>query len=280
MSELTQQTKNRMIELGIRPQKSLGQNFLINEHVVSKIITEVILKNSPSIIEIGPGLGALTEGLKNLNRINLQVIELDAQLARFWRQQGLHVIENDALKLDWSRLNLNCDTTLVSNLPYQISTHLVVDRCFGPSQIKFMILMFQKEVAERILAKPRSKSYGFLSIISQSHWKITKLIDVDPGSFWPAPKISSRVLVFEKMEPPFPGLEKPFFNFLKLAFAQRRKFLSKNLMALSSPKQLTLQQIGLWLESIGENQKARAEELSVPQFQKLFQIYRETLKGG
>jgi 16S rRNA (adenine1518-N6/adenine1519-N6)-dimethyltransferase len=155
---------------------------------------------------------------------------------------------------------------LVSNLPYQISTHLVVDRCFGPAELKWMVLMFQKEVAQRLMAEPRTKEYGLLSVMVQLHFKMSKVADAAPQDFFPAPKVASRVLAFERMEAQ--GLGMPFFKFTKAAFAFRRKFLLKNLKGVvDKAKQARMAPI---LEEMGHSLKARAEELTPPDFAELF----------
>lgn len=136
----------RLRELGAEPKRSLGQNFLVAEHVIEKILNAVKLTPSSALIEVGPGLGALTEGLAELGR-PMKVVELDSRFAAVWRSRGLEVIEEDALALEWKTLNLASDTLLVSNLPYQISSSLVIERSIDPAGVAKMILMFQKEVA-------------------------------------------------------------------------------------------------------------------------------------
>ena len=151
----------RMQSLGIEPKRSLGQNFLISERVVAKIIETVerLGKARPALIEVGPGLGSLTESLLTLEK-PLTLLELDKSLARFWRERGGDVMEGDALKLDWRTLNLPQGTLFVSNLPYQISSSLVVERSVEPAGIEVMILMFQKEVAQRTRRADRHQLQG------------------------------------------------------------------------------------------------------------------------
>ncbi len=265
---LLERTKARLHELGITPKKSLGQNFLISDRAVG-LINEAAANLSPcQIVEVGPGLGALTDPLRE-GPWPFQAIELDRSLAAFWRAQGVGIIEDDALKVKWEKLSLPAGTVLVSNLPYQISTHIVVDRCLGPNEITGMVLMFQKEVAERFLALPRSKDYGLLSVMAQTFWQIEKLCALSPQDFWPAPKVASVVLVFRRQVPSFaqaPG----FLRMLKVAFAHRRKFLVKNLQghgAIRSPEEARE-----LLARLKVKPQARAEELSVSQFQELWQM--------
>lgn len=255
MSEI----KDKLAKLGLSPKKAFGQNFLVNDQVIGKIIAEAKRLPHADLLEIGPGIGALTEPLVAAG-LHPRLIEFDPELAEHWRKIGpLEVNEGDALRLDWNELVKRPDTLLVSNLPYQISTDLVIDRCLGPDQVRWMILMFQKEVAQRLTAVPRTKEYGMLSVMAQLHFKMRKVADASPRDFFPAPKVASRVLFFERLEPQ--GLGEPFLKFVKRAFAQRRKFLLKNLG--DSVDKATLQRLGL-------KETVRAEELTPAQFVELF----------
>lgn len=257
--------KVRLGELGIEPKRALGQNFLINPGVIDRIVEAVGHRKFSEILEIGPGVGALTESLL-VAGFKPRLLELDRELILYWRERGFEVIEGDALKLDWNSLQLPQSSLLVSNLPYQISTHLVIERCLGPENLKFMVLMFQKEVAQRLMAQPRTKEYGVLSVMAQLHYDLKKVADAAPQDFFPAPKIASRVLAFERREEVSPGL--PFLKFVKAGFALRRKFLLKNLKAVVDKSKQ-----GKALEcliGLGFTEKARAEELSPSDWLKLF----------
>jgi 16S rRNA (adenine1518-N6/adenine1519-N6)-dimethyltransferase len=256
--------KARMQEMEVRAKKSLGQNFLVSETVIEKIIAQVREINPSFLVEIGPGLGSLTEHL--LERKPL-LLELDSTFAQYWRERGLEVFEGDALKIRWDELNLPADTWLVSNLPYQISSSLVVDRCLGPKNLVGMVLMFQKEVAERLMGKPRTSAYGFLSILAQNFWDMKRVVDASPGDFHPPPKIASRVLKFTRKADVTLG--KGFIGFTKAAFAQRRKFLLKNLKALGHKDWESL------FEEMSINPKARAEELTPEQFAELYRRWKK-----
>lgn len=262
-------TKKRMSDLGLDPQKTLGQNFLVNDHVVNKIIEAVKGFDSTQLIEVGPGVGSLTELLLEMEK-PLKLVEFDRNFAAYWRRRSLIVFEGDALRLDWGQFQLETGTTLVSNLPYQISTHIVVDRCLGPLQIENMVLMFQKEVAERIIARPRTSDYGTLSVLMQSCWDIQKVVDAAPGDFWPAPKVASQVLQFKRKKPQEVNHLELFLKFLKVAFSQRRKFLIKNLLSQPLNSQVHIEVLRQCFDELHFSQKARPEELSVIDFQKLF----------
>lgn len=261
--------KARLDEMGVEPKKALGQNFLVSRHVIGKIIDCVCSRDFASLVEIGPGLGALTEPLIAADKKPM-LIELDTDLAAYWRTRSLGVFEADALRFEWDKLPLREPALLVSNLPYQISTHIVVDRCFGPLAIKWMVLMFQKEVAQRLTAQPRTKEYGLLSVLAQLHFKITKVADAAPGDFFPPPKIASRVLLFERL--PDPDLGVPFLRFLKSAFGFRRKLLLKNLK--SQVGKARMEQLPEIATNLGIDLKARAEELTPQQLVLLFRATR------
>lgn len=261
MSRISQ-LKRHLMELGIRPKRSLGQNFLVADWAIERIIQAVKELRPDSLVEVGPGLGALTQDLIQL-QLPLQVIELDRELVKYWETQQVSVLEADALKLDWSTLKLGDRAVLVSNLPYQISTGLVVERSFGPNSLKAMVLMFQKEVALRLLASERQENYGMLSVMAQSFWDIQYLLEAGPRDFYPEPKIASRVLVFQRKDFALPGPQ--FLGFLKSAFAQRRKVLRKNLESQFSPER-----IASAFETMKLGESVRAEELSPTQFHELF----------
>lgn len=251
--------------MGIQPKKAFGQNFLVSSVVIGKIIDAVANQKHSEMIEIGPGLGALTEKLLERG-FHPRLIELDRDLVEHWRARGLQVLDNDALKLDWDELKLPPESLLVSNLPYQISTHLVVDRCAGPINLKYMILMFQKEVAQRLTALPRTKDYGLLSVMAQTYFKIRKVADASPKDFFPPPKIASRVLAFERK--PNPGVGVKFLGLLKAGFAFRRKFLLKNLKSVVDKP--TLERLPEIFQKMKLKPQARAEELTPEQWVELF----------
>lgn len=253
---------NRMQVMGIAPKRSLGQNFLVSETVIEHILQQVRSFKPQKIIEIGPGLGALTEGLIKIG-VPLQLIELDREFARFWKsladqnsQEKLRLLEADALKADWDPL-VSEETLLVSNLPYQIGARVVIDRSVAPRAITKMVLMFQKEVAQRLMATPRTKEYGFLTVVAQAAWAVRNLLEAGPRDFYPPPNVTSRVVIFERRSA-F-EVDEGFVEFVKTAFSQRRKFLLK---AFGQEKAHLLD----ILKALGYDEKVRAEEVSVEHF--------------
>lgn len=267
--------KQRLAELKASPKKSLGQNFLIDEGVIGKILLAAESFQIPNGIEIGPGLGALTESLQSIFQ-DFQVLELDREFAQMWRAQGLKVHEGDALKQDWHQLcSEGHNRVLVSNLPYQISSSIVIDRSLDPLSIVGCVLMFQKEVAERITEDEGSKQYGILSIIAQTFWRVQRVCDAGPGCFFPAPKVASRVLKFER-RPELPdGLKtldqrKRFLKFIKLCFQQRRKTLLKNLSAVIKDQAIQKEPLEQWLQERDYGTMVRPEQVSVKDYYSLF----------
>ncbi len=230
----------RLKEVGAAsPKRSLGQNFLVSDYVVEKILAAARSEPFTDLVEIGPGLGALTEDLLQLGH-PFTLIELDRQFAESWRQRAaeredLRVIEADALQLDWRELGLRENSLLVSNLPYQISSSLVIDRSLEPAGLKRMVLMFQKEVAQRIAARAATKDYGLLTVIAQAFWETSTVCDAGPRDFYPAPKVASRVLQFRRRHTQWAengeGTPQGLLKFVKAAFSHRRKLLVRNLQA-------------------------------------------------
>ncbi|MFS4458371.1 16S rRNA (adenine(1518)-N(6)/adenine(1519)-N(6))-dimethyltransferase RsmA [Bdellovibrio sp. HCB2-146] len=271
MSEARQRLMVALEELGILAKKSLGQNFLVSDIVIEKIINQVREFQPEKMIEVGPGPGALTFFLQQMN-VPLQLIELDSVIAEYWRNKGLPVLEEDALRLDWTQFYDDKKLVFVSNLPYQISSSIVVDRSLEDKGVAHMVLMFQKEVAQRIRAAASTEHYGFLSVIAQTFWKIHTVTDAGPRDFDPPPKVASRVLAFTRIETEVKN-RKAFLNLVKLAYAQRRKLLKKNLAGLLSQRKLTEEQLVQWLKELGHKETARAEELSPADFVRLYKHF-------
>ncbi len=262
-------------ENGEGAKRSLGQNFLISEHVIERILFAVRSLPFSELVEVGPGLGAITEDLLLLDK-PLTVIELDRRFAEYWRSRSeksvgpapRRVIEADALRVDWRDLGFSQESLFVSNLPYQISSRLVIERSLEPAGITRMILMFQKEVAQRIAARAGTKEYGLLTVIAQTFWEIQTVCDAGPQAFFPPPNVSSRVLQFRRRRTGLDwlasgeGSAKGFLGFVKAAYSHRRKLLLRNLEGsyFGGDRTLTprLQEI---FAAQGLLSTARAEEL-------------------
>ena len=264
--------KNKMEELGVSPKKFLGQHFLINSLIIDKIITAVKTLEPLLIVEVGPGLGALTDELISLNK-PLLLLEKDPTLCEYWKKKDLPILEGDVLKINWS-LQLRDKTVLTGNIPYQIASRLMIKCCPAPGKLVAMVLMFQKEVAERVYAKPCSKSYGLLSVLSQCFWEISFLTNASPDDFYPRPKVAGQVLIFRK-KTHFIIDPTSFLLFVKLCFSQRRKIL---LSHLKKQKKIRGDIVNIF-DRMSLSHLVRAEELSPEQFVSLFKQINEIKCG-
>lgn len=258
-----------LAETGHVAKRSLGQNFLVSDLVIDRILESAARHRPQRLIEIGPGPGALTEGLMKLG-VPLTLIELDRGMATYWRDRGLNVIEEDALRLNWEPLLTEPDTVLISNLPYQISSSIVIDRSLDDRGVTGMTLMFQKEVAQRIRARSSNEDYGLLSVIAQNFWDVETVVDAGPRDFDPPPRVASRVLSFRRKEiGPFARAK--FLTFVKTAFAQRRKLLKSNLAGWMGTRRVPPEKLLAKLAAFGLKETARAEELSPASFKDLYE---------
>ena len=145
MSYASERLKKAQEALGAEAKKSLGQNFLVSDVVIQRIVDKVKSFNPEFLIEVGPGPGALTDLLLEMN-LPMQLIELDRRIAQYWRDKGQNVLEVDALQIDWNQFYKHERTVFVSNLPYQISSSIVIERSMEDSGVQQMVLMFQKNV--------------------------------------------------------------------------------------------------------------------------------------
>ena len=221
-----------------RARKRFGQNFLHDRYIIGKIIAAINPQPDDAVVEIGPGLGAITRPLLNqLNR--LTVVELDRDLAARLRAEfpapsKVVVIEADALKTDFAALTTQTHPLrVVGNLPYNISTPLMFHLLTFKQQIRDMHFMLQKEVVERLASAPNCKSYGKLSVMIQYHCQVAKLIDVPPGAFNPPPKVDSAVVRLIPKSPSLPANDIHHLDRLvSVCFQQRRKTLRNSVKVL------------------------------------------------
>jgi 16S rRNA (adenine1518-N6/adenine1519-N6)-dimethyltransferase len=218
----------------IKAKKSLGQNFLIDQNIINKIVNIINIKDK-SILEIGPGTGNLTKDILKKKPKKLIVIEKDNDLAKSLKknlEDSVKIINDDVLKID--ETNLDTDVlTVFGNLPYNISTEILCNWILNMRNENFwfdnLILMFQKEVADRIIAKFNTKNYGRLSILSNWKLEIEKICDVQPSSFFPKPKIDSSVLLLKPKLNFFPLTNpKNLEKLTRIFFMYRRKMLKKS----------------------------------------------------
>lgn len=262
-----------------QPRKRFGQNFLKDENVIQNMIAALHLKPNDRVIEIGPGLGALTKPLLDRG-IELEVIELDrnlvAKLKNFSDAQALTNIltihEADALNFDYGQLERKPDEKLriIGNLPYNISTPLIFHLLNYCPIIQDMHFMLQYELVERISSSPNHKSYGKLSVILQYFCQATLLFIVEPQSFYPAPKVRSAIIRLV----PYTSLPYPAKNIERLrevagaAFNQRRKTLANSLKNYLSQEDFI---------TLAIDPRVRAEQLAVSEFVRIANFIEDKL---
>ena len=251
--------------LGIEAKKSLGQNFLVSDSAIEKIHKAARTFKCNTLIEIGPGLGSLTRGFSQPKE-QIQLLELDKVFVNYWRSEGYQVIEGDALHWEWEFAPEQYPVLLVSNLPYQISKSIVVDRCLDKVPLMGMVLMFQKEVAQKLKAKPGDELYGMMSVLAQTFWEIELVLEAGSGDFFPAPKVASRVLKFQP-KPSVVSNRLQYLSFLKACFLHPRKLLVSNLASLGRKNK---EELSVLFESMSLGPKVRAEELTLKQFLALY----------
>ena len=249
-----------------RATKRFGQNFLFDPNINRKIVSSAGDLSGKVVMEVGPGPGGLSLEILKQPVKKLYVVEIDRRWAEVWRTLSglfdgkLEVIEEDALRFQEEKI---APQVIISNLPYNISTVLLTKWLENFERFEKLVLMFQKEVAERLYAKPSTKSYGRLSVLTQWKSEVEKVFDLDPGSFTPPPKVRSTVVRFfpKRTDEKDAGYEL-FSSVLKDAFLHRRKLLANTLQKYS-------ENIGEILQNLGYSKSVRAEEISVEDFRKL-----------
>nr|VFK59105.1 MAG: 16S rRNA (adenine1518-N6/adenine1519-N6)-dimethyltransferase [Candidatus Kentron sp. TUN]VFK61374.1 MAG: 16S rRNA (adenine1518-N6/adenine1519-N6)-dimethyltransferase [Candidatus Kentron sp. TUN]VFK67802.1 MAG: 16S rRNA (adenine1518-N6/adenine1519-N6)-dimethyltransferase [Candidatus Kentron sp. TUN] len=247
-------------------RKRFGQHFLHDPAVIQRIVSAIAVKPGQTIVEIGPGLGALTAPLLALTEY-LHVVELDRDLARRlaveFQGQNLHLHTADALTFDFSAL-MRPDRPLriVGNLPYNISTPLLFHLLAQSQYIRDMHFMFQREVANRIVALPGDAHYGRLSVMTQWHCITEKLFDIGPGAFVPPPRVTSSIVrLAVRTAPPAPVLDRNILERVVVkAFTHRRKTLRNSLREWLTPAEIM---------AAGVDPAARPETLNLHQFANL-----------
>lgn len=282
MDQLVKSIRLRQIieKHGFRFNKGLGQNFLVDEDILKRIIDAAELTKEEDVLEIGPGIGTLTLELSE-NCGKVLTIEVDDKLIpilneNFSGYDNIILVHDDALKADLNEIAgryIKVPYSICANLPYYITTPLISKFFKEGLKAKNIVLMVQKEVAERMSADPGGKDYGALSLLVQYYSRPEIITIVPPHCFMPQPKVESVVIklsVYEK--PPVDVLDlELFFRIVRDSFSQRRKTLSNSLKALGLPKELLEQAF----ESVGIDPVRRGETLSIQEFAALSnEIYR------
>ena len=246
----------------MEPTRSLGQNFLHDQNLADWITAQLSLKPGEPWIELGPGLGALTEFAMKRST-NALVIEKDARMCHVLRERfpGLEIVHGDASEFDVRDLFARGPVRVMGNLPYYVSSQILFQFTAEPSPVKTLVFTLQKELAERLAAEPRTKAYGALTLLIGRRWQVNYLRTLSGKVFYPAPNVESAVV---SLTPRPPG-ELPecdgaqFTRLVKQGFSQRRKLLRKNLVDHVKDWPALVNHLGV-LET------ARAEELSLEQW--------------
>ena len=243
----------------IKAKKSLGQNFLVDENIINKIINVIDITNR-NILEVGPGTGNLTNEILKKNPNSFLAIEKDNSLAKELEkrfQNKVNIINNDILKINENSLSIK-PLTVFGNLPYNISTEILIkwimNMDYKKSWFNYLILMFQKEVADRILSKFNNKTYGRLSIIANWRLTIKKICNISRHSFYPKPKVESSLLLLEP--------KKNFLNFknpknlekiTRIFFMHRRKKIKTTFLKLFNKDKHLATKLGIDLNLRPQN---------------------------
>lgn len=262
-----------MKHIETRPKKRFGQHFLVDQNIVRKILDASKVEKGDAILEIGPGLGVLTERLLQAGA-KVFAIEIDRHLCealkeRFPGEQGLEIINKDILDIPLSSFSEKAGKKIkvVSNLPYNISGAILAKFIDQRNALSDMTLMLQKEVAKRLVAEPSTKDYGILSVLTLAFFETSYMFDVSPMCFKPPPKVISGVVRLKVKASPLIGAEKEEFfkKVVKTSFGKRRKTLFNCLKGLGIEDD-PLRKI---LSDCDIDPKRRGETLSLSEFRAL-----------
>ena len=256
---------------GHKARKRFGQNFLHDAHWIGRIAKSIAARPGDNIIEIGPGQAALTRELIR-DAGYVRAVEIDRDLAAWLRTQfsenELGLIEADALTIDWANVAQGTKLRIVGNLPYNISTPLLFALLSAADHVVDQHFMLQREVVDRMVAEPGTKTYGRLSVMLQWRYRMAKLFDVPPGAFNPAPKVVSSIVRMTPKDPAaVPQVDFALFSSVVAnAFGQRRKTLRNALSVLMDAAAI---------QKAGVDPTARAETLDLDAFVRLAHVAQE-----
>lgn len=272
-----QVTNHILHRFKLRADKKLGQNFLIDETVVRRIVEAAELTPEDTVLEVGPGIGTLTQGLAE-SGANVVAVELDKRLlpvldVTLEGYDNVRIVNGDILQVDIMEQVQKPDFKCCANLPYYITTPIIFAILEKRLPMERLVVMVQKEVAERMAAKPGSKDYGALSVAIQYFTEPEIAFIVPPSSFIPAPSVDSAVIVCKRRSTPPVEVcdENLFFRVVKAAFSLRRKMLSNSLKNMG----IKGEQVTKWLELAGVDGKRRAETLSLEDFAALTNTFAQ-----
>lgn len=265
--------KELLERYGYKPKKRLGQNFLMDASAASRIARLAAEGITPSarILEIGPGTGRLTQALLEVHP-DVTAIDVDPDMIRILRSQpqleAASVLLADALEFDYESFAGGKAWRMTGNLPYNIATPLTMRLIEMPNGPQTLVVMIQKEVANRIAAKPGSKSYGSLSVAVQYAMTVERAFTLGPGAFYPRPKIDSTVMRLTRRDRPAVEVadERWFLQVVRGAFAYRRKTLANSLsLAIGTPRA----QVAQAAQHLGLDTEIRGEQLALADFARL-----------
>jgi 16S rRNA (adenine1518-N6/adenine1519-N6)-dimethyltransferase len=272
--------KSVLDSLGASPRKSLGQNFLHDKNLASWIVEKLEIKSGDHVVEIGPGLGALTEEIMRCG-VSATLLEKDRAFAKYLREQfgnpKIEVIEGDALEYDKRVDFLRSPSKVIGNLPYYLSSALLFHFTADPCPYDQMVFTVQKEMGHRLSAAPGSKEYGSLSVIIQRHWQVTRLKTLSPSVFLPQPQVDSVVLLLKRRA--HAELEETdvvkFSELVKAGFSERRKQVRKLLVRFGDSKRVEAALLAAALPLT-----ARAEDISLNQWIRILNILQPAVVYG
>ena len=264
-------------DYNVLPRKRLGQSFLEDNNVMSKIVDAADLNDNDTVVEIGAGLGVMTE-LLALQARKVIAIDIDPRMInilqeRFKDRPKVSVIERDVLSYDFSS-SLDGDARgkikIVGNIPYNISTQILFRLVEFRHQISSMVLLFQKEVVDRITASPGSKDYGIPSVIVSMYAHVSREMNVPASCFYPQPTVTSSLIkIVMREKPPIEPVDDEFFvRIVKVAFSKRRKTILNNLRSADLPG-YSEEKLNLLLKEIDIDGRRRGETLSIAEFVRL-----------
>ena len=258
----------------VKSKKSLGQNFLVDNNILKKIVDAGKISKIDSVIEIGPGTGNLTNYIIDSQPKDITVVEKDSNLVKILKNKfnnKINIINDDVLELDENFYKKKF--TVFGNLPYNISTQILANWCLNNNlRFKRLILMFQKEVADRIIAKVNTKEYSRITILANWKFNIKKIFDVSPNCFFPRPKIESTLLEFLP-KTDYIKIRNPKYleKITKIFFSQRRKMIKKNFIKLFKDSNYMSKKLKIQLSD-------RPQNLSTDKFLMIIKEYENSLQ--
>jgi 16S rRNA (adenine1518-N6/adenine1519-N6)-dimethyltransferase len=266
------QVKGWCIERGFHPNRTLGQNFLIDRNALEAILDAADLRPGQRVLEAGPGLGVLTEALLDRD-IRVTAVEKDHRLCAWLRESlgdrpGLTLIESDMLETDLGALLRGGCDAFVSNLPYSVGTRILLDVAMHPDAPPLLTILVQTEVAERFSAPPRGELRGLSGVWLQRLYDVALVRGVKPTCFWPKPEVGSTVVRLTRHDryPLAAAAEKRFVSLTKLAFMHRRKQLASVLRHACAEPAEAAAAVTACFDACGIPTTARAEELTLAQW--------------